>query len=245
MPARGMHEADPGQVLPMRRPLVRAVREHWTRERGRQALWRCAFLAVLAGLAVASAVDVPYRAAITAWVVAGAAAWLASVAAERDRRRLIRHHDESGLPAVGGWRLVAVPAELPAGDLLAMDLVAYFYDEVRIERRPIRAHPRAGSRSTYTGGGLRATARRWAQSRGAPARLGDRTLARLKSLGIVHTVRISQVDAFRLSYPTAEDALRALERSTGRPLLDRKLGRDPRATDSGVPIWQADVAVRA
>ena len=232
MPERGRRETDRGHVLPLRRPLVRTVRERWTKERTRQALWRGVFLAVLAGLFVASAVDVPYRAAIRAWVVAGSAAWLASIAAERDRRRLIRRHDESGLPSIGGWRLVAMPAELLPEDLLAIDLVAYLYDEVRLERRPIRGHPRAGSRTAYTGGGLRATARHWARSRGAPVRLGDRTLARLRTLGIVHTVRISQVDAFRLSYPTADDGLRALERATGRRLIAWSLPRDPRATES-------------
>ena len=240
MHGRGMPEADPRHVRPLRRPLVRAVRECWTRERGRQALWRVAFLVVLAGLLVASAVDVPYRGAIAAWVVAGSAAWIASIAAEQDRRRLIRRHGECGLPSVGGWRLVAIPAELPADDLLAIDLIAAIYDEVRVERRPIRGHPRAGSRTTYTGGGLRATARRWARSRGAPVRLGDRTLARLRTLGIVHAVRISQVDAHRLSFTTAEDALRAYERSTGRSLIQWNLPRDPRATETRPPIPHVD-----
>ncbi len=244
MPERGRRETDRGHVLPLRRPLVRTVRERWTKERTRQAVWRGVFLAVLGGLFIASAVDVPYRAAITAWVVAGSAAWLASISAERDRRRLIRRHDESGLPSVRGWRLVAIPAELLPEDLLAIDLVAYLYDEVRLERRPIRGHPRAGSRTTYSGGGLRATARRWARSRGAPLRFGDRTLARLRALGIVHAVRISQVDAYRLSYATAEDAIRALERSSGGSIVQWSLGRDPRATEARPPVRQADEPAR-
>lgn len=140
-------------------------------------------------------------------------------------------HDECGLPAVGGWRLAAPPAGLPPDELLALDLVVWLYDRTRLERRPIRGHPRAGTRATYAGGGLRALARRWAAETGAPVRQGDRTLARLRSLGVVRGVRISQVVAHRLVCPTAEDAIRAIERSGGTRLIAWELGRDPRSSE--------------
>jgi hypothetical protein len=214
----------------LRRPIPRALRERWSWERRRLLSWRTAYLAVLLGLAVASVLDQPYYAAITAWVLAGSAAWLASLAAERDRVRQIRRHDTSGLPAVGGWRLAASPASLPAEDLLALDLVLWLYDHARLERQPIRGHPRRGTRATYAGGGLRALARQWAARTGAPVRQGDRTLARLRSLGVVRGVRISQVVAHRLAFRTAEDAIRAMERATGQRLIVWELGRDPRVS---------------
>jgi hypothetical protein len=228
MATRDRVREHPGDAGPLRRPLVRRLRERWGRERVRLAVWRTAYLLVLAGLVLASVLDQPYRAAISAWVVAGSVAWISGVVAERDRARQIRLHDTSGLPAIGGWRLVAPPGELAPEDLLALDLVAWLYDHAHLEQRPIRGHPRGGTRATYAGGGLRALARRWAAERGAPVRLGDRTLARLRALGVVHGVRISQVVAHRMTYATAEDALRALERSTGHSLIAWELGRDPR-----------------
>ncbi len=229
MAARDRVREHPGDAGPLRRPLVRGLRERWGRERVRLAVWRGTFLLVLGGLVLASVLDQPYPAAISAWVVAGSVAWIAATAAEWDRARLIRRHDTSGLPAIGGWRLVAPPGELAPEDLLALDLVVWLYDHAQLEQRPIRGHPRGGTRATYAGGGLRALARRWAAERGAPVRLGDRTLARLRSLGVVHGVRISQVVAHRLTYATAEDAIRALERSTRRSLIAWELGRDQRA----------------
>ena len=223
-------------VSPLRRPFRRAMSARWGRERRRLVAWRLAYLAVLGVLVVASVVDQPYRAAITAWVMAGSAAWVAAEGAERDRARQIRRHDASGLPAVHGWRLAAPPAALPPEDLLALDLLAWLYDHTALERRPIRGHPRRGARSTYAGGGLRALARRWAAQSGAPVRQGDRTLARLRTLGVVRGVRLSQVVAHRLVFATAEDAVRAIERTTGRALIDWQLGRDPRTERERPPL---------
>ena len=216
----------------LRRPPVRRMRELWARERLRLTAWRLAFLAVLAGLAVASVVDQPYRAAISAWIVAGSVAWVAGVVAEHDRIRLIRRHDASGLPAIGGWRLAAPPADLAPEELLALDLVVWLYDHTALELRPIRGHPRGGTRATYAGGGLRALARRWAAETGAPVRQGDRTLARLRAYGVVRGVRISQVVAHRLAFASAEDAIRAIERGTGQRLVAWDLARDPRQPSS-------------
>jgi len=229
------HAAQQGRDAgPMRRPALRAAREIWARERRRITRWRVTFVAVPVGLAAASVVDQPYPAAITAWVVAGAAAWLASIEAERDRRRVIRRPDESGLPSVGGWRLRAQIADVPQADLLALDLALWLYATVRLERRPIRGHPRGGTRSTYAGGGLRALARRWAAQTGAPVRQGDRSLARLRAIGVVRGVKICQVVAHRLVFTHAEDAVRAIERATGRPLIAWEFGRDPRVGDADV-----------
>ncbi len=228
----------PTDARPLTIPLVRRLRERWSRERLRLTLWRLAFLAVLLGLVVASIVDQPYRATISAWVLAGSAAWVASVVAERDRTRLIARHDACGLPAVRGWRLAAVPAELPADELLALDLIVYLYDHAALERRPIRGHPRGGTRATYAGGGLRALSRRWAAQTGAPVRQGDRTLARLRAAGVVRGVRISQVVAHRLAFASSEDAIRALERANGRRLIAWELARDPRA-GAEAPITRA------
>ena len=218
---------------PLTTPLAHRMRERWGRERLRLALWRLAFLAVLAGLVVASIVDQPYRAAISAWILAGSAAWIASLLAERDRIRLIARHDACGLPAIRGWRLAAVPAELPADELLVLDLLVYLYDHASLERRPIRGHPRGGTRATYAGGGLRALSRRWAAQTGAPVRAGDRTLARLRAAGVVRGVRISQVVAHRLVFASAEDAIRAVERASGQRLVAWELGRDPRQPAEG------------
>jgi hypothetical protein len=219
---------------------MRAVRERWARERRRITRWRLAYLGVLIGLAVANVLDRPYPAAITAWVTAGAVAWVAGIAAEADRTRQLRRHETSTLPAIRGWRLVAPLADLPPDDLLAFDLLLWTYAHVRLESRPIRGHPRRGTRATYAGGGLRALARRWAAQTGAPVRLGDRTLARLRALGVIRGVRISQVVAHRLVFASAEDAIRALEQATGRRLVAWELGRDPRVgdvdlADSGAP----------
>ena len=223
------HPPRPTDARPLESPFARRLRERWGRERLRLALWRLTFLAVLVGLVVASIVDQPYRAAISAWVLAGSVAWIASVVAERDRTRLLRRHDTSGLPAIRGWRLAAVPAELPPDELLALDLLVFLYDHASLERRPIRGHPRGGTRATYAGGGLRALSRRWAAQTGAPVRAGDRTLARLRAAGVVRGVRISQVVAHRLVFASAEDAIRALERASGRRLIAWELGRDSRA----------------
>jgi hypothetical protein len=229
------HSAQQGRDAgPLRRPAVRAARETWARERRRITRWRLAFLGVLLGLVIANAVDRPYPAAINAWVMAGAASWVASIAAEHDRARQIRRHDASGLPSVGGWRLIAAPADLPPQDLLALDLIIWLSDHAHLERRPIRGHPRGGTRVTYAGGGLRALARQWAARSGAPVRLGDRTLAHLRTVGVVRGVRISQVVAHRLVFSRAEDAIRAMERATGRQLIAWELGRDPRAGDVGM-----------
>ena len=214
---------------PVRRPLVRALRERWERERVRLALWRLAYLLVLTGLTVASRVDVPYWTPIAAWIVAGSAAWVGALVAERDRTRQIRRHERSPYPAIGGWRLVALPADLDADTLLELDLLAWLYDRARPARRAIRGHPRGGGRVTYEGGGLRALARRWAAERGMPVRAGDRVLGRLEGHGAVYRVRISQVRAYRLVYPTVEDAIKAVERSTGRAMISWALGRDVRA----------------
>ena len=220
---------------PLRRPAQRAVRECWARERQRLTWWRLAFLGVLGGLAVASVLDRPYSAAITAWILAGSLAWIASIAGERDRACRIRRHETSGLPAIGGWRLKTPLAEASPPDLLALDLITWLYDHARLEARPIRGHPRGRTRVTYAGGGLRALSRQWATQTGAPVRLGDRTLARLRALGVVRGVRISQVVAHRLVFVNAEDAIRAMERSSSRQLIDWELGRDPRAFESDRP----------
>jgi hypothetical protein len=227
------HSAQQGRDAgPLRRPAVRAARETWARERRRITRWRLAFLGVLLGLVIANAVDRPYPAAINAWVLAGAASWVASIAAERDRARQVRRHDASALPSIGGWRLIARPDDLPSDeDWLALTLILWLYDTVRLERRPIRGHPRGGTRVTYADGGLRALARRWAAQSGAPVRQGDRSLARLRALGVTRGVRISQVVAHRLVFSRAEDAIRAMERATGRQLIAWELGRDPRAGD--------------
>ena len=227
-----VHPERPTDARPLTIPLARRLRERWGRERLRLTLWRLAYLAVLLGLVVASIVDQPYRAAISAWVLAGSVAWIASILAERDRARLIARHDACGLPAIRGWRLAAVPADLPADELLALDLLVFLYDHASLERRPIRGHPRAGMRATYAGGGLRALSRRWAAQTGAPVRQGDRTLARLRAAGVVRGVRISQVVAHRLVFASAEDAIRALEQASGRRLIAWELARDPRATSA-------------
>ncbi len=232
MAARDRVREHPGDAGPLRRPLVRGLRERWGRERVRLAVWRGTFLLVLGGLVLASVLDQPYHAAISAWVVAGSVAWISGVVAERDRARRIRRHDTSGLPAIGGWRLVAPPGELAPEDLLALDLVAWLYDRAQLRQRPIRGHSRGGTRTTYAGGGLRALARRWAAQSGAPVRQGDRTLARLRALGVVRGVRISQVVAHRLVFTSAEDAIRTMELATGRRLVAWELGRDPRAGDA-------------
>ncbi len=232
MPAALPTAARPDDARPVLRPLVRALRERWERERVRLAVWRAAYLAVLLGLAVASLVDVPYGGPIAAWIVAGSAAWVAALAAERDRARQIRRHERSPYPAIGGWRLVASPADLDADTLLELDLLAWLYDLARPARRPIRGHPRGGGRVTYEGGGLRALARRWAAERGMPVRAGDRVLVRLEKHGAVYRVRISQVMAYRLRYATLEDGVKALEQVAGRAVVSWALGRDPRASTS-------------
>jgi molybdenum-dependent DNA-binding transcriptional regulator ModE len=45
--------------------------------------------------------------------------------------------------------------------------------------------------------------------------------------GIIREVTLTQARAWRLSYPSAPEALRALERATGRPMVAWDMGRDP------------------
>lgn len=215
------------QPLPIRRPWRRAIREGWSAADARRGIWLAALAALIVVVWRWTTLDPIYRPALGSVVCAASVTAVVDALLVVDRRHLTRLHDASGLPAVaGGWRIR--PEMATQEDLDAVSCLAWFYANAHLERRRIRGHPRGGNRWSYAGGGLRAEARRWAAANGRPVRHGDRTIGYLRDLRVLRAVRISQVDALRLAYPTAEDAIRAYERMCGRFFVAWELAPDPR-----------------
>lgn len=123
----------------------------------------------------------------------------------------------------GGYRLHPEAGALDPALRDELALLAWLHRRVTMVTRPVRGRHAGATRRTYREG-LRALARAWARSDGRPVRHGERVLAQLEGHGLVHRVRISQVAAYRLTYATLADSLRALEGATGRRLVDWALG---------------------
>lgn len=212
---------------PIRRPWRARVRGIHARLRARAGRWQLAYLAVLALLARWTAFDRElYGVALVAWVIAGAHAWVVATWLGLDLRRRRLLHDQSGLPTLRGWRLIAPIAELDADLLLSSDILLFLFDHVRLVAVPIRGRRRF--RTTYDVS-LRDLARQWARARGLSGRRGDRILAErlCTQYGLVRRVPIGNASAFRLVDESAESALARLEAVTGQYLVAWKLGRDP------------------
>lgn len=228
MPTRRPHRGIPPPPAPIRSLLGLAYRA-WSSALRRWTRWRFAWLLVLAACFVAAAGrEDAWRQAGAAWVIAGSVVWVAGRLAEADAERRCLEHDRSGLPAVGGWRLAGVRG-LDPGELLLLALTVHLHENARLVRRPVRGHRHGAWRVTYSVP-LRQLAREWAKSAGhVSVRRADGMVRELEARGVVERVTVNQATAYRLTYQRAEDALRHLERSAGRPLVSWALGRDPRA----------------
>jgi hypothetical protein len=133
---------------PVLRPLGEALRGRWQLARRHWTRWRAVFL-VVAALEVRNAWDDPAsRAALAAWIVAGAVSWVVTSLAETDLAARRALHERSGAPAVRGWRLAAGLADLDPELLLQADLLIYLHDSAQLVTRPRRGH-RGGTRLTY------------------------------------------------------------------------------------------------
>jgi hypothetical protein len=203
------------------RPLGEVLRAHWLWARRHWSRWRAAFLAIGLLEAWYARGDPASRVALAAWLLAGSLAWVVASIAEADLAARRAAHGRSNAPAVRGWRLAGTLGDMDPDLLLALDLTIYLHDTAEVVARPRRGH-RAGTRLTYAVG-LRALARRWAR----PVRRGDAVARQLGRAGIIREVTLTQARAWRLSYPSAPEALRALERATGRPMVAWDMGRDP------------------
>ncbi len=211
--------------LPVLRPLGEILRARWQGARRHWSRWRLAFLAVVLLEAWYARGDPASRVALAAWLLAGSLAWGGASLAEADLAARRAAHGRSSAPAVRGWRLAGTLGAMDPDLLLALDLTLYLHDTAEVVARPRRGH-RAGTRITYAVG-LRELARRWARSRGLPVRRGDAVARQLVAVGVIREVTLSQARAWRLGYASAPEALRALERATGRPMVAWELGRDP------------------
>lgn len=200
----------------------------WSVVRRSWLWWRLVYLSILLGCVVAArTLDPLWFGAAGSWVIAGSTAWIFGLLTEREASVRIARHDASALPAVGGWRLCRPIAELPALELLLLDLILTLHDRARLVRRAIRGHRHGALRVTYRIG-LRDLAREWARQRGIPVRRADALMRELAERGLVVRVRINQAAAYRLADRSGAEALRRLE-AGGQPLVVWELGRDPRA----------------
>lgn len=217
--------------LPIRRTLRGRVRSTYARMSADIERWQISYVAVLALLVwwMVSDPDAS-RLPLAAWVIGGVHAWFAGTWLKFDARRRRDRHDRSGLPAIQGWRLVSDHEEIEPDLLLAIDLLSYIFDHVRLVGVPIRGR-RHRMRTTYETS-LRELARgSWARSRGVSGRRADRLLADglCRRHGLVRLVPVGTATAYRLVDQSLEAALCRLERSAGRPLIAWPLGRDPRS----------------
>ncbi len=211
--------------LPVLRPLGEILRARWQWTRRHWTRWRLAYLAVVLLEAWYARGDPASRVALAAWLLAGSLAWVVASLAEADLAARRAAHAQTSTPAVRGWRLAGTLGAMDPDLLLALDLALYLHDTAEVVARPRLGH-RTGTRITYAVG-LRALARQWARRRGLPVRRGDAVARQLVAGGVIREVPLNQARAWRLSYASAPEALRALERATGRPMIAWDLGRDP------------------
>ncbi len=208
------------------RPIGFAVGEWvtawWLWERKHFDRWRMVFLVVmvLAGLLAMFVSPAP----LVLWIGSGAicrvlAAW-ADVAL--DRRRVA--FAQADTPTVAGWRLMPSYVDADPELVELIDLTAFLHAEARIVWRPVRGQPKS-KRVTYSIG-LRDLARRWASSRGEPQRRGDRLARRLLELGVIREVHVWRATCWRLTQPTADEAIRLIESITQVKAVDWSR-RDP------------------
>jgi hypothetical protein len=206
--------------------LAAATRRWWVEHRQQWTAWRIAYLSIVAlSLALAVLASPAFYGALVGWLLAGALAWVVEVTyVTDDRERRLRHATATTPVLAGGYRLRADAGLLEPELRDEVALLVWLHARVTVVTRPVRGHHRGASRRTYRVP-LRALARDWARSEGRPIRHGEAVLAELEAQGLVRRVRICQVAAYRLFHATLEDALRALEQSTGRQIVDWALGK--------------------